>query len=257
MQRRWIIFAWSAGACVILLSAVVYFLIERELELRTESRNNLKQIVLAMGTYETIYQHFPQGTVPNEHLKPEQRFGWQASLLFCLEAVTLQMQLDFNKAWDDPVNVPIVVTELRVFTNPGIKPVKSGSYPVSHYIGLAGLGADGPVLPAHNPRAGCFAYDRATTIKDIKDGLANTAMVSEASQDFGPWAAGGHGTIRPLTAKPCINGPDGIGGPYRGGCFVGFADTSVRFISEKIDPTVIQAMMTINGGEAVESPKGE
>ena len=167
------------------------------------------------------------------------------------------MHLDFNKPWDDPSNVPIVVTQLDVFTNPGIGPGKSGDYPVTHYIGLAGLGADGPLLPAQSPRAGVFAYDRATASREITDGLSNTAMVSEASKDFGPWAAGGRGTIRPLIAKPCINGPDGIGGPYRGGCFMGFADGSVHFIAEKSDPAVIQAMMTINGRETVEIPMSE
>ena len=52
--------------------------------------------------------------------------------------------------------------------------------------------------------------------------------------------------------KPYVNGPDGIGGPYRGGCFVGFADMSVRFISKQIDPSVMEAMMTICGGEAID-----
>jgi hypothetical protein len=41
-------------------------------------------------------------------------------------------------------------------------------------------------------------------------------------------------------------------GPYRGGCFVGFADTSVHFISKQIDPSVMEAMMTISGGEAID-----
>ncbi|MDB4787004.1 DUF1559 domain-containing protein, partial [Planctomycetaceae bacterium] len=68
---------------------------------------------------------------------------------------------------------------------------------------------------------------------------------------FGPWAAGGKSTLRSLTQKPYINGPDGIGGPYTGGCNVLFADGSVRFISENIDPSLFEALSTIAGGEVI------
>ncbi|MGD9857842.1 MAG: DUF1559 domain-containing protein [Planctomycetaceae bacterium] len=48
-----------------------------------------------------------------------------------------------------------------------------------------------------------------------------------------------------------MNGPDGIGGPHRGGVHVGLADGSIRFVSENIDPGVMEALVTISGGEVV------
>ena len=76
-------------------------------------------------------------------------------------------------------------------------------------------------------------------------------MTSEALGKIGPWIAGGDSTIRPLTKKPYINGPDGIGGPYTGGCNIGLADGSVRFVSENIDPTVFERLSTIADGNPI------
>ena len=72
-----------------------------------------------------------------------------------------------------------------------------------------------------------------------------------AAQSAGPWARGGEPTIRALTTKPYVNGPDGIGGPFRGGFHAAMADGSVKFISEKTDPKVLEAIATIHGGEVV------
>jgi hypothetical protein len=79
-------------------------------------------------------------------------------------------------------------------------------------------------------------------------------MTAECAKDLGSWAAGGRPTIRPLTKKPYIDGPDGLGGQHPGGSLFGMADGSVQFISQSIDPTVLEAMVTIAGGEAVGAP---
>ncbi|MDB5388076.1 MAG: hypothetical protein JWM11_3722 [Planctomycetaceae bacterium] len=64
--------------------------------------------------------------------------------------------------------------------------------------------------------------------------------------------SGGRTTIRGLTAKLYINGPNGIGsGKRSGGVHVLMADGSVRFISENIKPEVFEALATMAGGEEV------
>ena len=115
----------------------------------------------------------------------------------------------------------------------------------------AGLGEDGPNLDVDDPQAGMFGYDRRTRFRDVLDGLSNTIMTSEASDEFGGWIQGGRATIRPFRQQPYINGPDGIGGPSPGGCNMGLGDGSVRFISQNIDPSVLEALTTIRGGEAL------
>ena len=75
-------------------------------------------------------------------------------------------------------------------------------------------------------------------------------MTAEATDRDIPWAQGGR-TLKGFSQKPYINGPDGIGGPSPGGCNVGLADGSVRFLSEDIDPFVAKALATKAGGEHI------
>jgi prepilin-type processing-associated H-X9-DG protein len=61
----------------------------------------------------------------------------------------------------------------------------------------------------------------------------------------------GYLTISGFSEEPYIGGPDGFGAVHSGGMNSLFADGSVRFISEFVDPTVIEAVATKGGGEVV------
>jgi hypothetical protein len=88
-------------------------------------------------------------------------------------------------------------------------------------------------------------------MRDITDGLSCTAMIAGVSKDVGPWSAGGRSTIRALTAQPYVNGPDGLGGSN--GVAIGMADGSVRVLSNKVDPKLFEALVTIHGGEPIDT----
>jgi hypothetical protein len=223
----------------------------REAARRAQSNNNLKQIGIALHNYHDVYRSFPAGTHPNAELKPDKRLSWQAEILPFLERKPVYDLINFKKAFDDPANREAVVTDIATFVNPSLGERRSGGFPVTEYVGMAGVGADGPMLPVTSPRAGVFAYDRVTRIRDITDGTSTTIMTSECNKELGAWAAGGRPTIRALTKKPYIDGPDGLGGQHPGGCLFGMADGSVRFINANVDPTVLEALMTIAGGEVV------
>jgi len=223
----------------------------REAARRTQSANNLKQIALALHNYHAEHHSFPQGTHPNANLKPEKRLSWQAESLPWVEQKAVYNQIDFKKAWDDPANQKAIGNVIPTYLNPSIGETKVNGLPVTQYVGMAGLGPDGPTLPVTSPRAGVFAYDRVTRLRDITDGSSATIMTSECSAGLGSWAAGGSPTIRPLTKRPYIDGPDGLGGQHPEGCTFGMVDGSVRFINKDIDPKVLEAMTTIAGGESV------
>jgi prepilin-type processing-associated H-X9-DG protein len=222
----------------------------REAARRTQSRNNLRQIMLALHNYHDTFQQFPEGTHLNEKLKPDERLSWLAKVLPYLDQAPLYNQIDFDEGWEDEANLKLVDTKIPVFLNPSVPRRGEEGEAVTDYVGLAGLGKEGPTLPVTSTKAGVFGYNRATKLSDIQDGTSNTIAVMDASNS-GRWAAGGKATIRPFTTKPYINGPDGIGSPHAGGCHAAFADGSVRFISEAIDPTVLEALTTIRGGEVV------
>jgi len=164
-----------------------------------------------------------------------------------MDEAPLYNRIDAKAAWDSDANAKSSVL-IKSYAHPT---ASHEAGPYTDFVGIAGLGEDGPKLKVNEQGAGFFAYDRATRIADITDGTSNTLMVAESDGQPRPWLQGGPSTIRPLTTQPYINGPDGIGGITRGGVQVLFADGSVRFISENIDPTVMEALVTIQGGEAV------
>ena len=88
---------------------------------------------------------------------------------------------------------------------------------------------------------------------DITDGLSNTLLAGEAAGNFKPWGY-------PANARDPALGinktPDGFGGPWiskKGANFM-FADASIRFFTDDIDPAVLKALSTPNGGESVKPP---
>ena len=222
----------------------------RQAARRSQSKNNLKQIALALHNYADTYRSFPAGTHPNEKLKPEERLSWLATILPFIEQSALFKIIDFEESWDDEANERAAEIRIPTFLNPG-SVASPASHGETHYVGIAGLGKDAPTLPVTSKRAGIFGFNRKTRFRDITDGTSNTMMISEATGEYGPWISGGNATIRSLTKKPYINGPDGIGGPYRGGCNIGLADGSVRFVSENIDPTVFERLSTMADGQVI------
>ncbi len=249
----------SSVAVVAVLVALLLPAVQqaREAARRTQSKNNLKQIGLAMHNFHDTFDNFPQGTIPSKKLKPEQRQSWLVPLLPFMDQAPLynQMKVDLRESaeWDSDDLQSSIKVVIPSFLNPSNAiGFVFGEPATTDYVGWAGVGKDAPTEKAKADKKGIFGYDRVTRIQDITDGTSNTVMVSDAvAKTRGPWAQGGPSTIRALTTKPYINGDDGIGSPHTGGLHVLFADGSVRFISENIDAKTLEALATRAGGEVV------
>jgi prepilin-type processing-associated H-X9-DG protein len=243
----------SASSSAPILAALLLPAVQqaREAARRTQSKNNLKQIGLALHNYHDVHNQFPAATHEVENLKPEERLSWQAEILPYIEQAPIYNQLTFEKGWEDEANLSHLKHRIPVYLSPALTIDANGKVGHTHYVGIAGLGEDGPLLDVADKGAGIFGYNRGCRIPHITDGTSNTMMVSEASKDFGGWGVGGKSTVRALTKQPYINGPDGLGSPFRGGMHVLFADGSVRFISENIAPEILEALTTIAGGEVI------
>ena len=81
-------------------------------------------------------------------------------------------------------------------------------------------------------------------------------LLGETTFANGPWTAGGPATVRGLNPgrRPYIGPGEQFGGSHRGGAMVAFADGSVRFLRDKIDPGVFEGLATVAGGEIL--PEG-
>ncbi|MEP3480734.1 MAG: DUF1559 domain-containing protein [Fuerstiella sp.] len=241
----------ESGAAVPVLLALLLPAVQqaREAARRTQSKNNLKQIALAMHNYHDVYNHFPAGTVEGTQLQPEQRLSFFYALLPFIEQAAIYNQLrnSEQEAWDSQASSTYTSMKIPTYEHPSDMLFVQGG---TSYIGISGIGPDSAKLPNNDPKAGIFGYDRKTKIRDIIDGTSNTLMTAESTDGDIPWAQGGR-TLKGFSQQPYINGPDGIGGPSPGGCNVGLADGSVRFISEHIDPSVAEALATKAGRERV------
>jgi prepilin-type processing-associated H-X9-DG protein len=221
----------------------------RDATRRAQDRNNLDLIGRALHNHHDAFMAFPGATMDAPGLKPEKRLSWLASILPSVGDGDIFQALDVNKPWDDPSNHRRNA-QVATYLNPKLtETVDANGNGLTHYAGMAGVGADAAELAKNDPRAGVFGYNRKTAMADITDGAANTIMVMDVNGKLGPWAAGGSPTLRALTSEPYFNGPDGIGGNFAGGANFLFADGSVRFINKNVDPQVMRALATIAGNE--------
>lgn len=263
--RRWMI---AVALAAVATMGVVSIAGAREAAKRAQCVNNLKQVALALHNYHSTYDSFPPGTVGDRTLPPDRRLGWTVTI-FSLISQGLSLIIDLMHGWDLPANLrpqfrctstdgdtPPVTTSAMdcggMLQCPAHQVPASSTAPVpADYVGITGLGNDSAGLPLGHPRAGVFGYDRATSFGDIKDGAFNTMLLAETTTAGGPWTAGGPATIRGLdpNRQPYIGSGRQFGGTHRGGANVAFADGSVRFVVDTIDPKVLEALSTVAGGE--------
>jgi prepilin-type processing-associated H-X9-DG protein len=250
-------------AALSLLFAAFAYQVENARRVRDAARraqcvNNLKQIGIALATYEEDQGVYPIGTVPNPDLPVDRRLGWMYSLIPYLD-----LRSSFNadhptRPWDDPMLGSFRSSPPGVAYCPTIWMSAPPGPPLSAvYVGIAGLGVDAPGLPKGDPSAGFFGDRRTLSPGDITDGFSSTMVVVESSRPAGPWFAGGRHTVRGLdpARRPYIGPARQFGGIHHDeGANVLMADGSVRRVRGSIDPKVFEAMSTVAGREKISAP---
>lgn len=176
----------------------------------------------------------------------DNRLGWIAGVVADRDPAAGQPLWD--RPLDDPLNSRFVRRRQLDLLNPLTPETSAHRFPATHFVGIAGVGADAATLPKEHPRAGIFGENRRTRADDVRDGLANTLLIAGVSLRPAPWAAGGTATLRSLTTEPYINGPDGLGTGQADGMFVAFADGSIRFLSRDTSPVILRRMAAMADG---------
>ena len=162
-------------------------------------------------------------------------------LLPYVEEQSLYNRINLELAWDSPENDTAARTSVGVFLNPSSSKEKdSAGYGLSHVAGVSGW-EDEP--------NGIFS--QSTKLSEISDGTNATAVIGQVRYEPGPWIAAGPATVRAM--RPDLNGEVlTFGSDHTGGLHLGFADGTVRFISEKVDAKTLRALTTFAGGEPVD-----
>lgn len=201
---------------------------------RTQSKNNLQQIAIAMHNYHDVYTMFPPGGIYTQKQEPYN--AWMTSLLPYIEQAALYNTIDFDQAWASPKNQPAFKIVIPNYLNPNIGPENAtvGGLGAAHYSGNSQL----------------LLKNGSVKIREITDGTSNTIMAGEVGSNFMAWGD-------PENRRDPANGfgpaPNqfGVAAPAIGGVQMCLADGSVRFVSENIDPQVLKALATPAGGEMI------
>jgi hypothetical protein len=264
------------GVVVVMVAFGVAFLVPAISRLRAtneqlRTQHDLREIYVASQHWFAAFPDMtrllepqdtlPPGTVPNAVLEPEQRLSWFVLLLPALDqkrlgAPTLFQGIDPKGAWDAEGNVPAGRRRLKVLLSPAKPPPETPGEPApTQYVGLGGLGADGPRQPFEGPgseRTGIFRYDVPTPGAAITDGRDVTLMVGETNRDRGPWIRGGPSTVRGIdpAAERYIGEGEAFGGFYPGGGYFLYGGGAAKFFVEGIDPRVFRALVLIRDGAA-------
>lgn len=165
----------------------------REAARRTQCKNNLKQMGLALQNYESTHQAFPPG-----RLNFPMVFSAHAQLLAYLDGTNLQHLIDFNTAptFCDPCS-PMATNDVAARTVVGMflcpsdfGRVNGTPFGPTNYVGSvgSGVGASSSIKTGD----GVMYSGSVTKFRDVIDGLSNTAAFSESTLGIGgrPSSAG-------------------------------------------------------------------
>jgi prepilin-type processing-associated H-X9-DG protein len=208
----------------------------REAARRASCANNLRQIGLALHTYQASYGCFPPAYIPDANGRP--MHSWRVLILPYLEQQALYDQYRFDEPWDGPHNRALVARMPSIYRCPS----DTGSDPSeTSYLMIVGPDtiSDGPT--AHG-------------LGDFSDGMSTTIAVIEAADRGVNWMEPQDLPVE--IVERGIDRPKGRGlhSDHPGGVNAAFADGSVRFLSRGTDPDDLKAMSTIDGGEFIVLP---
>jgi hypothetical protein len=225
-QRTW---SWTGlgitAVCVIVLASVLVPQIvkARNEARRIHSRNNLKQIGLALYNYHDVHETLPIGGSFAADGTP--MHGWNFRLVPYLEASSLYSNVNQHLPWDHPVNELRFRISLPVWLNPAfdVRYDRDG-HGLTHYMG--------------NPSV--FHRNESVSLKEMTAGLRHSWLAGEIAGQFQPWGCTFNWRSLQL---PLQNGSAGFGSGYEDGAVqLCLGDGAVRSFHGETDSSILQSL---------------
>ncbi len=252
----------------------------REAARRTQCKNNLMQLGLALHNYDMSYEMLPPGSVnetgPVVNVEDGYHMSWTVQLLPMLEQSNLFRTLDFSQGAYGAANGAVRATSISVLQCPSDWSFRgtAGTAAVSSSSYAGSFGGDDVAIDMDNN--GLMFLNSSINYRQILDGASNTLLVGErvidhTVMDLG-WMSGTSATLRntgvPLNSGITRGGPvpaaaaarvssidgavlpelsldqltGGFSSRHTGGAQFLLADGSVRFLSENMALNILQLL---------------
>jgi prepilin-type N-terminal cleavage/methylation domain-containing protein len=239
----------------------------REAARRTQCRNNLAQIGIALHSYQLTYEMLPPASIndtgPIVYDSKGYHLSWIVQILPMLGEENVFRHVDFAGGAYSQANAPVRKQRIRVLTCPSaINNVTQhkdlGTIQPTNYAACHG----GDNVPIDVDNNGVMFLNRGVNYREIRDGESNTIAVGETISFDSPitpelgWMSGTPSTIcnsgTVINAQSWVppsagaqsvepdaettNHTNGFNSYHTGGGAFLLADGSVRFLSENMDP---------------------
>lgn len=257
----------------------------REAARRSQCKNSLKQIGLALHNYQENFNGFPQGWLGvNGSGQPfvdgGNGWGWAARILPQMDQAPLFNTLNFSLPMTNAVHATARTTKLPIYRCPSDvgTPIwtitDTGGNPLAqlataNYVGVFGISdidlCAGQPAPFRCSGEGAFFHNSYIRMADFLDGTSMTFVTGEHKSDdaldwhstwLGVVPGGDDAYVRILgTADHTPNHPanhiDDFSSHHVGGAHFLMGDGAVRFVTTNISDIIFKALATRAGAEAI------
>lgn len=189
-----------------------------------EGMNRLKQIGLAMHNHHDVYKRLPAAASTDDD--GNQLLSWRVQILPFIEQGALYEQFHHDEPWDSEHNRKLIARMPDIYAAPGSEAEEGRT----NYLTIRD---ESSLFPGTDP----------IRFAGITDGLSNTIMVVEASDDAAViWTKPDDAVLDPM--KPMRL----LGGLRKGGFFAVLGDGSVGYFPDSLGAEIINAWIGRNDG---------
>lgn len=205
----------------------------REAARRNQALNQMKQIMLSWHNYYDAKNEFPAQAISDADGKP--LLSWRVAILPYIEEQALYEQFHLDEPWDSTHNMALIPQMPLIYADPS-----SQLDPNEGRSSFAGVTGEQMALTGDSDGRG-FA--------EFTDGTSRSIIVVQVDDEHAPiWT-------QPADWSPNQANPyAGLGGLHPNVTITGYADGHAGIISQEIDPDLLHALLTVDGGEVVELP---